>query len=597
MVRPSDFFDAFAEAALAAPEKATLPNAVFRFELSGEDGGTWTLNLRKGTTSGFVTRGDGPEEDATIHVASEDWVALTTGHMNPMRAFMGGRIRVEGDLKLAVNLPNVVNMVEGYGIDVENPISALLGRARRAMSALFGSRPAVDTMPPRAGQAVPWLGAGRALTHDPTAFFTRCRERFGDTFVVDAFGYRLFCVFSPSGVRNLWRLPEEQASKALADLTLLSHKVPTELFEGRRTLPHDLFARDDIEAYLENLRTAVEFELDDLGDSGSIELFTFTKRLAHRMGLASWGGLNALSAEDLDALIPHFEQLDASESFVHPHKAMLATATRKRRERRAMREIEAIFIEALANRAPLGSGDLFSRICASWEDVPSPDREIGIARDVIVVHMGSQSNLFAAMAWTLVYALQQPWLIEEIRQGNDTSLDSFSHEAIRMSQRSIVLRRVVSQIELSDEHQTYRLAPGTLVATMLSVTNRSALDGLDHFDVDNYVGATFARASELPARELVTTYGHGKHTCPAHRFSNQAIRHATCELIRRFELVPRFADPRPLRRQIGGVARADRPCVVAYEARARVANRRSKVVPKSRESSRERLAIDGRRSE
>ena len=306
MTQPSEFFDALERSAAATPDAATQPNAVFRFELSGEGGGVWTLDLREGTTSGFVSREGGPEPDATIYVDAANWVALTTGRMNPMRAFMGGKIRVDGDLKLAVNLPNVVNMVDGFGISVENPIAAALGRAKSAFSSAFGARPSVDPMPPRISGTLPWVGAGRALTRDPTAFFNRCRERHGDTFVVDAFGYRLFCVFSPLGVRNLWRLPEEQASKALADLTLLSHKVPIELFEGRRTLPHELFARDDVETHLDNLRTAVDFELDDLGDEGTIELFTFTKRLAHRMGLASWGGLDALSAEELDSLIVHF---------------------------------------------------------------------------------------------------------------------------------------------------------------------------------------------------------------------------------------------------------------------------------------------------
>lgn len=70
-------------------------------------------------------------------------------------------------------------------------------------------------------------------------------------------------------------------------------------------------------------------------------------------------------------------------------------------------------------------------------------------------------------------------------------------------------------------------------------------------------------------RALVTTYGHGKHTCPVHRFSSSAIRHATCELFRRFDLTAGFDEPLPLRRRIGGVARADRPCEVAYETRAR----------------------------
>ena len=580
MATPSDFFDAFERAAVAAPEAATQPDAVFRFELAGEGGGAWTLDLRKGTTERFVFREDAPAPDATIHVDAPNWVALTTGQMNPMRAFMGGKIRVDGDLKLAVNLPNVVNMVDGYGLTVENPVAAAVGRAKAVGSAAFGARPAIEPMPPHVSGPVPWVGAGRKLTQDPTTFFNRCRKKHGDTFVVDAFGYRLFCVFSPAGVRNLWKLPEEQASKALADLTLLSHKVPIELFEGRRTLPHDLFTRDDVETYLENLRTAVDFELDDLGDEGSIELFTFTKRLAHRMGLASWGGLNALSADELDELIVHFEELDASESFVHPHKAMIATLTQKRREKQAMRAIESIFIRALGSRAVLGSSDLFSRICDSWEGVPSPDRETGIARDVIVVHMGSQSNLFAAMAWTLVYALAQPWIIEELRRGDITNIDAFSHEAIRMSQRSIVLRRVVSPVEISDEHQTYRLAPETLVATMLSVTNRTAAPGLDHFDASNYRGQTFLRASALPARELVTTYGHGKHTCPAHRFSSSAIRHAVSELFHRFDLEPQYSEPQVLVRQIGGVARADRPCMTRYRARPSAARRRSGVVPK-----------------
>ena len=570
MRTPGEFFAAFEEAARENPDAATQPDAVFKFVLSGENGGTWTLNLKRGTSSPFVSTGDGPEEDASIHVASDDWVALTTGEMNPMRAFMSGKVRVDGDLKLAVNLPNVVNMVEGYGIGTRGPISAAIASVRGAFSAISRKPPSIDPMPPTVSGRLPWVGAGRLLVRDPTAFFTNCRERLGDTFLVDAFGYRLFCLFSPVGVRNLWRLPEETASKALADLTLLSHKVPIELFEGRRTLPHDLFARDDVEVYLEHLHKAVDVELSALGESGSLELFAFTKRLAHRMGLASWGGMSAASDEQLDALAAHFEQLDASESFVHPHKALLAVATRKWRERRAMHAIEAIFADMLRERhrnTDVNDNDLFTRICASWDDVPSPAREVGIARDVIVVQMGSQSNLFAAMAWTLIFALRHPNIVDQILSQGDSVLEAFSHESIRMSQRSIVLRRVVSPVEVADEKATYRVGPGTLIATMLSVTNQFAAKGLDQFDEKNYRGASFLRANELPARELVTTYGHGKHTCPAHRFSTSAIRHSVGEIFRRYELRAEFDEPLPLPRQIGGVARADRPCTVRYVAR------------------------------
>ncbi len=288
------------------------------------------------------------------------------------------------------------------------------------------------------------------------------------------------------------------------------------------------------------------------------------------MGLASWGGMVGVSDEQLDSLATHFERLDGAESFVHPRKALLAIATGKRRERDAMRAIEAIFADVVRDRDlgdPTDGSDLFSRICASWDGVPSPEREIGIARDVTVVQMGSQSNLFAAMAWTLVFALRHPAVIDQIR-ADDSVLDSFSHEAIRMTQRSIVMRRVVSPVEIADERATYRVEPGTLITTMLSVTNQSAAEGLDHFDEKNYRGATFVRDKDLPARELVTTYGHGKHTCPAHRFSTSAIRHSVGEIFRRYDLTPHFDEALPLPRQIGGVARADRPCVVRYVARA-----------------------------
>jgi cytochrome P450 len=580
---PSDFFEALERCARDAPETATQPDTVFKFVLAGPDGGAWLVDLTKGKRSRFVVKlpeavsdGDqladgGPQPAATIHLDAADWVAMTTGKMNPMRAFMSGKIKVDGDIKLAVNLPTVVNMVEGYGIGMQGPFSIVRAGIESAVASLRRPLPSISPMPPRRAGALPWVRAGRRLLRNPTAFFAECRAEMGDTFVVDAFGYRLFCVFSAAGVQSLWALAEEAASKALADLALLSHKVPIELFEGRRTFPHDLFAKDDVQAYLGNLKSAVDVELADLGDSGVIEAFAFTKRLAHRMGMASWGGKEAASPKYLPRLATLFDRLDMSESFVHPHKALLTIATRKARERAAMHEIEEIFAEILRGRsagvAPRTEEDLFDRICESWAHVPSPEREIGIARDVIVIHMGSQANLFAAMAWTLIFLLAHPDVMEAVRAGDDTILNPFSHEAIRMTQRSIVLRRVVTPIDFEHGNEIHHLPPGTLVTTMVSVTNTTAAPWLAKFDISNYRGSVFPRSRELAAPELVTTYGHGKHTCPAHRFSTSAITQAISELVRHFDLEPRYKDPNPRPRQLGGVARADRLCKIAYSRR------------------------------
>ncbi len=311
----------------------------------------------------------------------------------------------------------------------------------------------IDPVPPRAPARLPRVGAGLGLLREPTRFFQRRRQALGDTFLVDAFGYRLLCVFSPEGVRNLWALPEKEASKGVADYFLLRHKVPDELFAGRRTRPHDLFARDDVAVYLDHVREAVDIELRGLGVAGRLELFAFTRRLGHRVGLASWGGVSAESAHQLDRLVPALDRLDIAESFVRPHRGLWTMATGKRAERRALARLDDVYREILSARGPAraGSTDLFDRIRAAWDDVASPD----------------------------------------------------------------------------------------------------------HFE-----GRRFVRADELPARELVTTFGHGRHSCPAQGFSIAAIGHATRELLGRFELTPRFRDPRPLRRQLGGVARADRRCRV-----------------------------------
>jgi cytochrome P450 len=129
------------------------------------------------------------------------------------------------------------------------------------------------------------------------------------------------------------------------------------------------------------------------------------------------------------------------------------------------------------------------------------------------------------------------------------------------------VRQVLRPVEIDDGRATYRLQPGVLIATMLSVTNPSAAPGLDRFDPDHYEGRSPARALALPARELVSSFGHGRHACPAQRFSISAIRIALRRLLERFELEPGFREARPRRRQLGAVARSERACWVRYRRR------------------------------
>lgn len=234
---------------------------------------------------------------------------------------------------------------------------------------------------------------------------------------------------------------------------------------------------------------------------------------------------------DPTRLIPLFDRIDSSDAFVRPGQAFLTWATRRARERRAMHATERVVADIWRERA-----------------------ESGVVRD--------------ALAWTLGNVLDHPEYVERIRSGDDALLEACANESIRFAQRSITPREVVTAIDVADEERTYRVSPQAFVTTMLSVTNTGAAPGLERFDPAHYAaGRRLVPEVAVPAKELVSTFGHGGHSCPAARFSISAIRIAVRRLLEAYDLHLGSDPPAPRRRQIGGIARAERPVWVRYEPR------------------------------
>ena len=108
----SEFFEKFETRAAANPDAATSPNAVYQFNITGDGGGDWALDLTKGKTDGFVVNGTHDSPGATITVSSEDWLGMLNGTLNPMQAFMSGKIKIDGDMTLAMSLQQVMNLAQ-----------------------------------------------------------------------------------------------------------------------------------------------------------------------------------------------------------------------------------------------------------------------------------------------------------------------------------------------------------------------------------------------------------------------------------------------------------------------------------------------------
>ena len=77
-------------------EKAAGLNATVQFSLSGEGGGDWYVTIANGTCQ--TQQGNVERPTATIRMLATDYADLTSGKLNPVNAFMMGKVKVEGDL-------------------------------------------------------------------------------------------------------------------------------------------------------------------------------------------------------------------------------------------------------------------------------------------------------------------------------------------------------------------------------------------------------------------------------------------------------------------------------------------------------------------
>ena len=83
-------------------EAAENLTAVYQFDLSGGQGGQYYLIVDKGVLS--VHEGTHPEPHVTFAMSGEDCLKVLDGKLDGPGAFLSGRLRVDGDLGLAVQL-------------------------------------------------------------------------------------------------------------------------------------------------------------------------------------------------------------------------------------------------------------------------------------------------------------------------------------------------------------------------------------------------------------------------------------------------------------------------------------------------------------
>lgn len=89
-----------------APAKLQGLNAVYQFNLTGDDGGTWQVKTEGGKA--VFTEGTPEKANCTITMSAADFKEMVAGKLNATAAFMSGRLRIAGDMALAMRLQSIV---------------------------------------------------------------------------------------------------------------------------------------------------------------------------------------------------------------------------------------------------------------------------------------------------------------------------------------------------------------------------------------------------------------------------------------------------------------------------------------------------------
>ena len=87
------------------PAAAKGLNKTFQWNITGEQAGKWAVKIENETCT--IIPGGVEKPDITFTVSDNDWIAITEGKLDAMNAFMTGKLKLAGDMMLAMRVQNL----------------------------------------------------------------------------------------------------------------------------------------------------------------------------------------------------------------------------------------------------------------------------------------------------------------------------------------------------------------------------------------------------------------------------------------------------------------------------------------------------------
>ncbi|KAK6174662.1 hypothetical protein SNE40_017897 [Patella caerulea] len=96
---------------LLSPDLVQSTKGIYQFKLTGNDAGKWYIDLKNG--SGAVGEGEAPGgATCTMTMDSGDFKEMFAGNLQSTMAFMSGKLKIEGDMTLAMKLEKLLNKMK-----------------------------------------------------------------------------------------------------------------------------------------------------------------------------------------------------------------------------------------------------------------------------------------------------------------------------------------------------------------------------------------------------------------------------------------------------------------------------------------------------
>ncbi|MBE3557941.1 MAG: SCP2 sterol-binding domain-containing protein [Ktedonobacteraceae bacterium] len=87
------------------PAAAAGVNKTLQWDISGEQAGKYALKIENQTCQ--LIKGGVEKPDLNMAMSDQTWIAIAEGKLDPMQAFMTGKVKPAGDLTLAMRLQNI----------------------------------------------------------------------------------------------------------------------------------------------------------------------------------------------------------------------------------------------------------------------------------------------------------------------------------------------------------------------------------------------------------------------------------------------------------------------------------------------------------